>query len=304
MIDSGPAIHFGGLRVLSLESRRADQMEEAIRRHGGDPFIAPSVKEIPFAQHDEAYRWAARLFAGEFDMLVVMTGAGLTYLRDILAERYSREAFAEALRRLTVVSRGPKPAEALQEMGVVAEITVPEPNTWRETVPLIAARPERRITIQEYGRANPEFIAALEQLGAEVSAISIYRWALPDDLGPLREAVRRIATRECDVVLFTTSIQLTHLLDVAEQMGRAGEVRRALAEDIAIASVGPVMNAALADNGLSPDIVPAHPKMAALVRIAAETAASVLARKRRTAAPWPSPPVKPPGANSLKEKNS
>ncbi len=304
MIDSGPAIHFGGLRVLSLESRRADQMEEAIRRHGGDPFIAPSVKEIPFAQHDEAYHWAARLFAGEFDMLVVMTGAGLTYLRDILAERYSREAFAEALRRLTIVSRGPKPAAVLHEMGVVAEITVPEPNTWREIVPLIAARPERRITIQEYGRANPEFIAAIEQLGAEVSAISIYRWALPDDLSPLREAVRRIAARECDVVLFTTSIQLTHLLEVAEQMGSAGEVRRALAEDIAIASVGPVMSAALADCGLTPDIVPAHPKMAALVRTAAGTAASVLARKRRTAALWPASPVKPPDASSLREKNN
>ena len=114
-----------------------------------------------------------------------------------------------------------------------------------------------------------------------MTAISIYRWALPDDLGPLREAIRRIAERECDVVLFTTSIQLTHLLEVAARMGREAEVRRALAEDMAIGSVGPVMDAALADCGLSPDIVPAHPKMPVLVRTAAEMAAGVLARKRR-----------------------
>jgi uroporphyrinogen-III synthase len=283
MKDSREAIGFGGLRVLSLESRRADLMEQLIRRHDGDPFVAPSVKEIPFEQHDEVYRWAERLFANDFEMLVLMTGAGLTFLRDILAERYPLERFAEALRKVTIVSRGPKPAAVLHDMGVSARIMVPEPNTWREIVPVIAGRTERRIAIQEYGRANPEFVAALEELGAEVSAISIYRWALPDDLGPLSEAVRRIAERECDVVLFTTSIQLTHLLEVAAKMGRSAEVRRALAQDLAIGSVGPVMDAALADCGLSPDIVPAHPKMPVLVRTAAEMAASVLARKRRIA---------------------
>jgi uroporphyrinogen-III synthase len=272
----------GGLRVVSLESRRAELMEQLIRRHGGHPFVAPSVKEMPVERHDEVYRWAERLFAQEFDLVVLMTGVGLTYLRDILAERYPRKMFTDALRQVILVSRGPKPDAVLREMGVSARITVPEPNTWHEIVSVIAARPERRIAIQEYGRANPDFIAAIEALGAEVTAISIYRWTLPDDLNPLREAVRRIAERECDVVLFTTSIQLGHLLEVAEGMGRAAEVRRCLADDAVIGSVGPVMNTALADYGFTPDIVPAHPKMAALVSAAAEMAASILARKRRT----------------------
>jgi uroporphyrinogen-III synthase len=269
-----------GLRVLSLESRRADQMEQLIARHGGQPFVAPSVKEIPFEQHDEVYRWAERLFAGGFDLVVLMTGAGIAFLRDVVAERYPLDRFAEALRRTTIVSRGPKPVAILQELGVPSQIVVPEPNTWREIVPVIAARPERRITIQEYGRANPALVAAIEALGAQVTAISIYRWALPEDLGPLREAVRRIAEGECDVVLFTTSIQLTHLLEVAAAMGREVEVRRMLAENIAIASVGPVMDAALEDCGLHPDIVPPHPKMPVLVRTAAETAPAVLLKKR------------------------
>src|SRR5439155_11963170 len=93
------SMDFAGLRVLSLESRRAELMEQIIRRHGGDPFVAPSVKEIPFEQHDEVFRWAERLFAGDFDMVVLMTGVGLSYLRDILAGRYSQDVFAEALRR-------------------------------------------------------------------------------------------------------------------------------------------------------------------------------------------------------------
>lgn len=272
---------FGGLRVLALESRRAELLEQLIRRHGGVPFVAPSVKEIPFEQHDEVYSWTERLFAGEFDLLVLMTGAGLSFLRDVVAERYPIGRFADALRKLTIVSRGPKPAAVLSELGVPAKILVPEPNTWREIVPVLAVRPERRIAVQEYGRANPEFLSAIRALGAEVTAIAIYRWALPDDRTALREAVRRIADRECDVVLFTTSIQLTHLLEVAAEMGRVDDVRRALAQDLVIGSVGPVMDATLAEHGLTPDIVPAHPKMATLVRTAAERAPALVSRKLR-----------------------
>ena len=276
--------NFGGLRVLSLESRRAEPMAESIRRHGGMPFVAPSVKEIPFDRHEEAHRWAERLFAGDFDLVVLMTGVGLAFLRDILAERYPREAFAEALRRATLVCRGPKPIAVLREMGVAAWIMVPEPNSWREIVPIIAARPERRITIQEYGRPHPELMAALRALGGEVSPIAIYRWTLPDNPEPLREAVRRIAAGKCDVVLFTTSIQLTHLLEMAALMGLAAQVRQALLAEVVIGSVGPVMTEALLDHGFAPDIAPSHPKMAALVREAAESAAFLLDRKRRVPA--------------------
>ena len=271
---------FAGLRVISLESRRAEQMEQLIRRHGGEPFVAPSVKEVPFQHHTEVFQWAERLFAGEFDLIVLMTGAGLTFLSDILAERYARQNLSDALRRITIVSRGPKPVAVLREIGVPGGIIVPEPNTWREIVPILAARPERRITIQEYGRSNRDLIAAVEATGAEVCALPIYRWTLPDDPGPLQEAARRIARRECEVVLFTTSIQLTHLLEVAASLGCLHAVRQALANDLAIGSVGPVMDTTLMDHGFPPDIVPPHPKMAALVRSAAESAAEVLLHKR------------------------
>jgi uroporphyrinogen-III synthase len=56
-------------------------------------------------------------------------------------------------------------------------------------------------------------------------------------------------------------------------------VRQALRDDLVVASVGPVMNAALADYGIQPDIVPTHPKMGNLIRAAAESAAAVLSRK-------------------------
>ena len=96
---------------------------------------------------------------------------------------------------------------------------VPEPNTWKEVVEAVASRPERRIAVQEYGRPNPEMTSALEALGAQVTPFAIYRWDLPSDLEPLCEAARRLAAREVDVVLFTSSIQLDHLFQIAEERG-------------------------------------------------------------------------------------
>ena len=234
---------FAGLRVLSLESRRAKEMEALIRREGGDPFIAPSVQERVLDDQGEAIRFVERLEADEFDMVIVMTGTGLAFLRDQVVAHSSAARLGAALGRATIVSRGPKPLPILRELGARAQVVVPEPNTWKEIVEAVAARTERRIAVQEYGRPNLEMNAALEKLGAFVTPIVLYRWELPADVEPLRTAVRRLAGRQFDVILFTSSIQLDHLMMIANTLGLESQVTTALREYTAIASVGPVMTA-------------------------------------------------------------
>ena len=144
----------------------------------------------------------------------------------------------------------------------------------------VAARTERRIAVQEYGRPNLEMNAALEKLGAFVTPIVLYRWELPADVEPLRTAVRRLAGRQFDVILFTSSIQLDHLMMIANTLGLESQVTTALREYTAIASVGPVMTASLETAGLPVELIPIHPKMGALVKAASEMAAEILAQKR------------------------
>ena len=273
---------FEGLKVLSLESRRAKEMEALIRKEGGDPFLAPSVQERALDDRGDALRFVERLESGDFDMVICMTGTGLAFLRDQVMPHVSIERLSCALRKATIVSRGPKPLPVLRDMGVRASIVIPEPNTWKEIVEAVTPRPERRIAVQEYGRPNREMNAALERLGAQVTPVVLYRWELPEDLEPLRAAARRLATRAVDVILFTSSIQLDHLLEVAGQMGLHGAVSCALRDHTAIASVGPVMTASLEAGGFAADIIPVHPKMGALVKAASEGAARVVARKRKS----------------------
>jgi len=234
---------FAGLRVLSLESRRAKEMEALIVRQGGVPFVAPSVKERAVDDDQAALRFVEQLETDQFDMVVCMTSVGLTLLRDTAAKTMPLERLSAALRRATIVSRGPKPVGVLKALEVPIHIMIPEPNTWKEIVEAVASRPERRIAVQEYGRPNVEMNQALQRLGATVSPVALYRWELPDDVGPLREAARHLASRQYDVVLFTSSIQLDHLMEVAGGLGIEGPVREALTKDVVIASIGPVMTA-------------------------------------------------------------
>src|ERR1017187_4039113 len=109
---------FQGMRVGAFEGRRAAQMAELVRKQGGEPFVAPAMREAAIENNAAAFAFAERLFAGDFDTVILLTGVGTRQLNRLLATRYPESAFAAALRRVTVVARGPKPVAALREMGL------------------------------------------------------------------------------------------------------------------------------------------------------------------------------------------
>ena len=265
--------------MLSLESRRATEIERLIRTQRGDPFVAPSMREVPLEDNPEAFAFAERLFRGEFDMVILLTGVGTRALGEVIGTRWPQGAFAEALRKLTVVARGPKPVAVLREWNVPVTVAVPEPNTWREVLAAIENRAEKRIAVQEYGRPSPELIEGLRNRGRDVTSVPVYQWALPVDCGPLRQAVSRLAAGEFDVVMFTTSVQATHLLGVAAGLGLEEAVRKRLRQMV-VASVGPTTSETLAELGIKADLEPSHPKMGFLVNQTASQAADILTSKR------------------------
>ncbi|HET8547193.1 MAG TPA: uroporphyrinogen-III synthase [Bryobacteraceae bacterium] len=260
---------FFGNRVLALESRRAAETAELIRRNGGEPFVAPSMRERAIEQNESAFDFAERLFRGEFDMVIFLTGVGTRYLARAVGTRYPVERFAQALGKVTTVARGPKPVAALRELSVPVIIAVPEPNTWREVLDATSGRPERRIAVQEYGRPATELEEGLRARGAEVMPVRVYEWDLPEDRGPLEEAARGLAAAEFHTVLFTTSFQLVHLMRVAKELGIEAEVRSGLRKT-RIASIGPTTSEMLREYGLEPALEASHPKLGFLVKEAAE----------------------------------
>lgn len=259
---------FDGLRVLSLESRRAEEMATLIRKQGGEPFVAPSMREVPLERHDEAFAFADRLLRGDFDCVILMTGVGTRLLWKTLLTRYPEADLKAALGKLSVVVRGPKPSAALREIGLVPGVQVPEPNTWRELLNVMSARSETRIALQEYGKSNTALIDGLRALGKEVMPVRIYGWDLPENTGPLREAAAKLIAGGFDVVLLTTSMQLVNLMRIAEEEGIEQQVREAL-QSAFVGSIGPTTTEALEEYGLKASFEPSHPKMGLLVNEAA-----------------------------------
>jgi uroporphyrinogen-III synthase len=276
---------FAGLRVLSLESRRAAEMAKLIASNGGKATVAPSMREIPLASNTEALAFARRLSEGGFDIVIFLTGVGTRALTRVVETLYPVERFVEALRKIAIVARGPKPIAALKELGVPVTVAVPEPNTWRDLLRTLDERADsvpltgRQVAVQEYGISNRELLAGLSERGAHVSRVPVYEWGLPEDVAPLRAAVLSIASGEMDVVLFTTAIQINHLFQVAGEMNQEGAVRRALSQML-IGSIGPTTSERLHEYGLTADIEPTHPKMGYLVSETAQGSAELLRRKR------------------------
>jgi uroporphyrinogen-III synthase len=134
--------------------------------------------------------------------------------------------------------------------------------------------------VQEYGRTNRELLDALGQRPVRsVRQVRTYEWTLPPDLSPLRAAIERIAQGEADVALFTSGVQLTHLLRVADELGQVEPLLRGLSR-VVIASVGPLTSEALVAAGLPPDIEPEHPKLGHLMVALAALAPQKVAEKR------------------------
>jgi uroporphyrinogen-III synthase len=278
-----PLTNFQGRTVLTLESRRGQEMSRLIETYGGKPVHAPAMREVPLSSNPEALKFGDALFEGKFEVVIFLTGVGARALSKVLEGVHPTEKFFEALRKVSVVARGPKPLAVLREWKVPIAIAAPEPNTWREVLQAIDDNKldlrDKHVAVQEYGVSNPELLEGLRDRGASVTPVPVYQWDLPEDKAPLRAAVNSVIARRIDVALFTTSVQVNHLFQIAEQDGKKDALKAGL-ENVVKASIGPTTSEVLRSYGLSIDLEASHPKMGFLVKEAAEQSEALLQGNR------------------------
>jgi len=283
MTVEGERVGFAGLRVAAFESRMAEQMIQLIERHGGRPLVAPSMREVPLEENSDVLRFGERLLAGEFDMVILLTGVGTRFMLKVLDTRWPRVQILAALGKTITVVRGPKPLAVLRENNLQPTLAVPEPNTWRDLIKALddlgRSLTGTSVAVQEYGVPNVELLKAIEARGASVTRVLVYQWRLPEDTGPLTDAVRAILRGEVDVVLFTNAVQVDHVMQMTERVGGADRLRQVL-ERVVVSAVGPIVAERLRSYELPVDFEPSHPKMGIHVKETSERAAELLLRKR------------------------
>ena len=274
---------FAGLRIAAFESRRADEMAQLIRLSHGQPYVSPSLREIPLDHNPQALHFAQQLLTGEIDVVIFMTGVGFRYLWELLRRHFAEERLIHSLSDIVTVARGPKPVAAIKEVGITPTHRVPEPNTWRELLQLVDEQlpvGHRTVAIQEYGESNPSLTAGLEARGAQVRRVPVYTWGLPLDVEPLQSNIRATCAGERDLLLFTSAQQVVHLMQVADQLQLVNPLREMLSE-VVVGAIGPTTQEALRRHRLPVDFVPTRPKLGPFVQEAAAHLDELRRRKRR-----------------------
>lgn len=274
-----------GLRVALFESRFGGEFENLVRKQGAEPLLGPSLVEAPLTLGAELSEFVTRLRARELDVLMALTGVGTRKLVELIAPLITRDELRDLLLPLTVVARGPKSVAALRELGVKPQVVAPEPHTWESMLEALTAFTSlagKRVALQQYGVPHERLTRALEERGAQVQQVPVYRWELPEDTTPLENVVRALCSGTVQVMLFTAGPQAGALLQVARRMGLEKALREALAL-VALGSVGPSCTETLRSLELEPDFEPEHGKMGHLVLEAARKVPEVLAHKRSLA---------------------
>ncbi len=280
---SGRPGGLAGLRIVSFEGRRAQDMALLVRRSGGEVLHAPSMRQIPLADERGILDFGARLFEGECDALILLTGVGTTILVDALSTRWPRAEIVERLNQTPLLCRGPKTAAVLTALGLTPTLVASEPNGPKELLAALDRNfdvKHKRVFVQEYGTVNSDLTSGLTERGARVTPVKIYRWALPEDTRDLRSALQGIAQHRVDAAIFTSAHQVENVLEYAARLTLGDAVRDAFQRWVLVISIGPVTTEALRRHGIEPDSMPEQPKIGPLVANFARTAADLQRIKR------------------------
>lgn len=255
-----------GRTVAVLQARHGDVLAELVRRHGGEPCLAPCLREVRSDDRDALTAALGRVAVEAPDLAIFQTGVGTVALFDLAADLGLGDMLAERLAASTVLARGPKPLSVLHRRGVRVDLRTAEPHTTADVIAMIDSRSSpRTVLLQHYGASND---ALLEHLRERATVIEVftYSWALPEDLRPVLDFLRRLENREVDATMFTSASQVENLHLIAEQAGSAAALGDWLNHRTATAAVGPTTAHALEERGVSAVVQPFHPKMAPLVQ--------------------------------------
>src|SRR5262245_24962716 len=269
-----------GLRVAAFESRRGAELSDLIARHGGVPSVTPAMREMTSPRNPAAVDFANRVMTGHVDAIIFTTGDGVRFLIEQVQRHVDRARFLSAISDVTSIARGPKPAAALHELGIIATHSTAEPHTWREILQVVDRHvplANHTVGLQEYGEPNASLLAGLEARGATVICLKLYHWELPEDLSALEASLRKIAAGDADILLFTSGHQVVNVLHVAQCAGLGDRLRQGL-RGMVVASIGPETTRTLRQNDLAVDLEADTSKMAALIEAVATRGRDLLAK--------------------------
>ncbi|GAA2489437.1 uroporphyrinogen-III synthase [Winogradskya humida] len=259
-----PTASLSGYTIGVTSDRRRDELAGLLENRGARVVIAPALRIVPIADDAELRAATRACLETPPDIVLVNTGIGMRGWLEAAEGWGLTEPLRAVLSRAYLVARGPKARAAVRSAGLQDQWS-PEGESYEEVVDHLTARGISGLTVamQLHGESQPEITEALQDAGARVIEVPVYRWAAPIDPAPLHRLVDLIAGRLVDAVTFTSAPAVSALLQAAGPS--TDSLIEALRTDVLAACVGPVTAAPLRRHDI-PVTAPARARLSALVR--------------------------------------
>jgi uroporphyrinogen-III synthase len=247
------------LKILVPESRELDLFAAMLEAEGAGVVRCPMVQILDLDDTAEVEAWVELVAAGTFADIIWLTGEGLRRLLPIATRMGREQDFIHALRNVRSITRGPKPARALRELGLSSGLSAPTPTS--QGIGEVLQGEDvfgRAIGIQLYpGDGALPLVDQLRARGARVFPVTPYRYASDAETGQVLRTIRALAQGEIGLIAFTATPQIERLFQVAKTAGVETELQTGL-NRTPIAAVGPVVEQTLRAHGLESTIRPAE----------------------------------------------
>jgi uroporphyrinogen-III synthase len=258
-----------GFAIGVTAARRHEELAALLERRGARVVIAPAIRLVPLADDAALLHVTKECVTEPLDYLVVTTGIGFRAWLETADGWGLHDDLVESLRDVRILTRGPKARGAIRRAGLVEQRS-PAADGWEsceEVLGHLLAQDVagRRIAVQLYGQALPDFTGALRRAGAEVIEIPVYRWSRTEDSTQLRRLVGQAVAGTVDAIAFTSAPAVAATLAVAAEDGLEEALVEALRTHVVAACVGPVTAHALVARGV-PTVQPERARIGALVR--------------------------------------
>ena len=245
-------------RTIALpESRELDRLAELVEEDGGVAWRCPlvAIRDAPDPHPSE--QWVRALAAGSFDDVIFLTGEGLRRLLATAERLGLRDGAIGGLARARKITRGPKPARALKDIGLGTDVAAAVPTSTGVIAELAGLDLRgRTVGVQLYGQEpNRPLIEAIERAGATPQAVAPYVYASAADEAAVRTLIDALEAGRIDAIAFTSASQIDRLFAVAAGAGAEPSLRAALTRT-RVAAIGPIAVEALAGHGVRADVVP------------------------------------------------
>lgn len=268
-----PLGELSGYVVGVTADRRADEQVAMLERRGAAVVHGRVIRTHPFAVDGALAAALRELVRRPPEITVLSTGIGVRGIVEAAEFLELAEPLVGALAGSRVHARGPKAHGAAVTAGI--------PVHWHtasglsgeivtELGRLDGGLAGRRIAVQLDGAEIQPLARRLEALGADVVAIPVYRWSLPDDTGPALRLVQAVADARVDAVTFTARPQVECLSEIAEDAGLLEALRAGFARGVIPVCVGPVCAEAAIDAGFGEPVVPVRSRLGSMVARLAE----------------------------------